>query len=90
MDGLLDEAFLRIHETLLYLNSFEGVYEDKEKGIRQRLTSMEIETPVELDIVCSDGELEIGMVPPLYRVETTIEPVFHHIKLKVVAVINNE
>jgi hypothetical protein len=36
---------------------------------------------VELDIVKDEyGKIKIGIVPPLYRVETTFEPSYHSIR----------
>ena len=52
--------------------------EDDELGVRMRVTRVEIESPVELSVVRDDdGTLRIGSTPPLYTVDTSIQPSFH-------------
>ena len=77
----MDEAFLQFNEIIKKLSSFEGDINDKDNGIRSYIYEFEIDTPVELDILTDEeGKLQIGMVPPLYRVNTSFRPSYHKIK----------
>ena len=77
----MDESFLPFNEIIEKLSSFSGDTHDKDNGIRSYIYEFEIETPVELDILTDEkGKVLIGMVPPLYRVNTTFRPSYHKIK----------
>ncbi len=77
----MDEAFFPFSAMIAKIASFEGSIYDDEKGIHSFIQRFEIDTPVELDIVKDEyGKIKIGIVPPLYRVETTFEPSYHSIR----------
>jgi hypothetical protein len=78
----MDEAFLPLSELLPgLLPSLADLY-DAEAGVRSRITGLDIETPVELDIVVdANGVVRLGGTPPIYHVETSTLPVFHAIRL---------
>ena len=81
----MDEAFLPFSAMITKIAAFEGSILDEEKGIQSYIQRFEIETPVELDVVKDEqGNLMIGIVPPLYRVETTYEPSYHNIRINAV------
>ena len=55
-------------------------------GERTIIDSVTVDLPVELAVtVGSDGRVELGSGPPTQRVETSFMPVFHRMKVKVVA-----
>ena len=79
----MDETFLPFHEIIEKLSSFKGEIYDDENGVRSYIYEFEIDTPVELDILTDEeGKVQIGMIPPLYRVNTTFRPSYHRIKFK--------
>lgn len=53
-------------------------------GARFEVESIDVETPIELDVlVDADGGVRLGCAPPLYRVETGILPVFHQLRMTI-------
>jgi len=79
----MDEAFLALQAMVADLLAFDDELLDDEAGVRSMITAYEIDTPIELDITRAlDGQLRIGTVPPLYRVETSILPSFHAIRIR--------
>jgi hypothetical protein len=79
----MDESFLPLHEIIEQLSSFKGEILDEDNGIHSYIYEFEIDTPVELDILTDEkGKVQIGMIPPLYRVNTTFRPSYHKIKFR--------
>lgn len=78
----MDESFLPLSELLPgLLPALPDLY-DPEAGVRSRVTGLDVETPVELDIaVDAEGFVRLGGTPPIYHVETSTLPVFHTIRL---------
>lgn len=77
----MDEAFIPFHQLVENMTSIEGEMYDEKMGVRSYIFEFEIDTPVELDILTDeDGIVQIGTVPPLYRVETSFRPSYHRIK----------
>ena len=78
----LDEAFLPWAEFIEASSDVEGAVADPGKGIAMTVERAEINMPVELDVVVGDdGRVELGAIPPLYYVETSVMPVFHQLTL---------
>lgn len=78
---MLDEAFMPFPQILERLLSFSGEIVDEETGIRFYVHECAVESPVELDIVHDEqGGWQIGSTPPLYSVDTSFRPVFHHLR----------
>lgn len=76
----MDEAFIPLHEMILGMAATGDIRSD-EHGIHMYIEGLEIESPIELDMtVHSGGSVEIGSVPPLYRVDTSVLPSFHKIR----------
>jgi hypothetical protein len=76
----MDEAFIPLHEMVLGMAATGDIRSD-ERGIHMYVERLEIESPIELDLtVRSGGSVEIGSVPPLYRVDTSVLPSFHKIR----------
>jgi hypothetical protein len=78
---MIDEAFSPFHEIVSRIMSIPGEIVDRRAGVSSHVYEMTIETPVELDIVTEgEGALAIGLIPPLYRVDTTFQPSYHQIR----------
>jgi len=78
----MDEAFLGIAQMIEDLSSMPQVLEDNGAGVRSYIRAFEIETPIELDVYRGEnGLLQIGTVPPLYRVNTSFRPWYHQIRI---------
>jgi len=77
----MDEAFIPFSAMLQKIAAFEGEIYDEEKGIHSYINRFEIDTPIELNIEKDEsGNIRLGVVPPLYRVDTTFEPSYHTIR----------
>lgn len=82
----MDEAFMPFREVLVQMLAFTGRIEDEDAGVVSTIYECEIESPVELDVFRSDdGVVALGTTPPLYYVDTSFKPSFHHIRFKAVA-----
>lgn len=78
----IDEAMLPLGEL------FEQCCDQPDHLINDicemKLTSIEMGFPMQLDLlVDDDGRVSLGGSPPLVYVETSFDPVFHQIKIKV-------
>jgi hypothetical protein len=88
---MIDEAFLPFRELLAGMLALPGELVDAEAGVRSRIYECELESPVELDVVRDEsGRLELGSVPPLYRVDTDIRPSFHRLRVTMVVEENGD
>ena len=47
------------------------------------ISSISLDLPVQLDVAVSNsGKMELGITPPLYKIQTSFESVFHQLKFK--------
>jgi hypothetical protein len=77
----MDEAFIPFSAMLAKIAAFEGEIYDEESGVHSYINRFEIDTPVEINIVRDkNGKILLGVIPPLYRVDTTFEPSYHAIR----------
>ena len=86
-DERIDEAFIAFGENIRAYADVAGELRSEEAGFSMTVEQIEIETPVELDVCArleGEGPLAIGCVPPLYRVSTTVQPVFHRLRMTLV------
>ena len=78
----MDEAFMPFAEILRQTMTFRGEFVDEAAGVRSYIYACDVEMPVELDISRDEsGGLRIGSIPPLYRVDTSIRPSYHRIRI---------
>ena len=85
----MDEAFMPFHQVIWQMMAFSGECRDDEAGVRSYVTSCEIESPVELNVVrAADGRLTVGTTPPVYCLQTTVAPSYH--RLRFVATLTGE
>lgn len=77
----MDEAFLPFSDIIEKLSDIDGEIYDDHNGIHSYINEFDIESPVELDIFLNDeGKVQIGIVPPLYRVNTSFRPSYHRLQ----------
>jgi hypothetical protein len=77
----MDEAFLPLARIIGQMMAFQCEYTDENAGVRTRITSCTIESPLELDITRdADGRLLIGTTPPLYCLQTSVAPSYHRLR----------
>ena len=82
---MIDEVFLPLREIVARMLAFDGVCADDGAGVRSQVVECSIDTPVELDVARdAAGNLQIGTIPPLYRVDTSIRPTFHRLRFTAV------
>lgn len=81
----LDPAFLPLSELMSLLMPDLPDLVDPDLGVVTTVTGIELEAPVELDVVVdAAGRVTIGGTPPLYHLETSSLPVFHHVRFSAV------
>jgi hypothetical protein len=81
----MDEAFAPFAGNVTAFADVLGLFEDAQGIQRFRVTALSVETPVELVVQTdSDGAVRLGAAPPLYRVDTTVLPVFHRLRMTLV------
>ena len=81
----LDEAMLPFHSFMKSLTEFEGMRSEKDLyGMTMGIERVQIETPIELQVATMEtGAVILGSVPPLYHVDTSIQPVFHFMRITI-------
>ena len=81
----IDEAFAPFAGNITAFADVLGMFEDEAKTQRFRVTRLHVETPVELELrTAPDGTVSLGAAPPIYRADTTIQPVFHALRMTLV------
>jgi hypothetical protein len=82
----IDEALLPFHQHINEMLVIDGEVYDKSKEIRMSIYEVDIDSPVQLDVIVNEyGQVVVGSSPPLYYLDTGIQPVFHNIRLRAVA-----
>ncbi|MFZ6012343.1 MAG: hypothetical protein ACOYXT_18515 [Bacteroidota bacterium] len=80
--SLIDPKLVPIAEMITSLSELEGAVEDEGWGLKMSIEEIEIEMPMEFDIMTDDlGNLVLGSAPPTQTIETSYMPVFHKVKL---------
>jgi hypothetical protein len=75
----MDEAFASLGQIIAEMLVFPELI-DEEAGVRSYVQRCRIESPVELSIgVEPGGDVRIGSTPPLYYVDTSFRPSYHHL-----------
>lgn len=76
----MDEAFIPLHQMILGMTA-AGDFRSDTAGVHMYINRLAVETPIELDLtVAEGGGMQIGSVPPLYRVATSVRPTYHKIR----------
>ncbi len=78
----MDEAFIPLHKMIESITDIDGEIYTDDQGIHSYIYAFDVGTPIELDVFRDEkGKLQIGSVPPIYRVPTTFRPLYHNISL---------
>jgi hypothetical protein len=81
----IDESYASFVDNITAFANIPGIFEDPQHMQRLRVCRIEVETPIELDLLATkEGVTALGSAPPLYQTETTIMPVFHTLRLTLV------
>ena len=81
----IDEALVPFHEHINAMLDIEGYIKNDDAGCSSMIEEVGIESPVQLDIIVDDeGKVTIGSSPPLYYVDTAVQPIFHSIRFRAV------
>jgi len=82
----IDEAYASFAGNITAFSDVLGVIEDENNIQRFSVEKFHIETPIELDLRQNENEeITLGSAPPIYRTQTTILPVFHTLRMTIVA-----
>jgi hypothetical protein len=77
----IDEAMMTIEEMVNELLEPIETIVDDDNGVSMGIEKIEIDMPVQLDVVVDEnGKVQIGTTPPLYKIETSFMPVFHQLR----------
>ena len=70
-----------MHEALLQYASVGNQLRTPDGNIESYIYRFRVESPVEMDVTWGeDGKLQLGTVPPLYDVATSIRPSIHRMR----------
>jgi hypothetical protein len=79
---LLDQELLPFAEVVHALAEIEGVVGDDQWGMKMSVEEIEIDMPLEFDIMTDEnGNVVLGGAPPTQTIETSFMPVFHRVKV---------
>jgi len=82
----IDGAFAYLSDNVLAYTDLVGKLTDEDAGVSMLVEELSIETPVELDVhVSDDGQVELGVAPPVYPVDLGVDPVRHRLRFTAVA-----
>ncbi len=83
---MIEEKYLSIRQLIEAITPDEGKVADDWGASSMTVEGLEIDMPVEMDLRANGGGengIEMGMAPPLYYADTSIQPVFHQIRMTV-------
>ena len=76
----MDEAFIPLSKMIEGVTDINGEIYTDDQSIHSYIYAFDVSTPIELDVFKDEnGKLQIGSVPPIYRVPTTFRPLYHNI-----------
>ena len=83
-----EDDFIELSDFIIEMSNVDFYFSEHfmDSEIVLQPEKIETETPIQLAIeIDENNEVRIGAIPPMYYVETTFMPVFHNIKLNIVA-----
>ncbi len=85
-DNVLDEAFIPMFMHIREMTDIQdATFMDEETGFKLELEEVCSDMPIELDVkVDENGKVSLGSVPPLYAINTSLQPVYHQMRITVV------
>jgi hypothetical protein len=67
------------------LTDYPKFIADPQTGLAMTIEQLTVDMPIELKVIVNpDGTVNVKGSPPTQLVQTTVMPVFHHMRLKVV------
>jgi hypothetical protein len=79
---MIDQELLPLAEIVYALSEIEGAVGDDAWGMKMSVDEIEIDMPLEFDIMTDDnGKIVLGGSPPTQTIETSFMPVFHRVKI---------
>jgi hypothetical protein len=80
---LIDEAMMSPSELIgMFTEPVEEII-DEEEGVSMHIDGIEMDLPVQLMVAMdNDGTVQIGITPPLYKLETSFTPVMHQLRFR--------
>lgn len=86
MNNFSSAIFIPFSNTLQQLADLTDRLEDAETGQALEIEQVTVKLPIELNVSITDEDtLTLFSSPPTQTVETTVLPVFHRMKLTIVA-----
>ena len=84
-ESILDPAFIPMFRHIIGLVDIqETSFTDEQAGFRLELDELTTEMPVEMDIkVDENGKVCLGSTPPVYYANTSVQPVYHNMRITV-------
>ena len=81
IDETIDESMMSLSEMVGDLVEPFEPEQDEQQTISMSLLSVHLDMPVQLQVAVSEeGKVILGITPPLYKIPTSFEPVFHQIR----------
>lgn len=80
-DGNLDESMMSLSEMVSdMVQPFESEI-SQEAGFSMSLVGIRLDMPVQLQVTTDEnGQVLLGITPPIYKIETSFNPVFHQVR----------
>jgi hypothetical protein len=79
--GIIDEAMMGLSEMVADMITPFDTEKNMEEGLEVSLVGIHLDMPVQLQVaVGEDEKVSLGITPPLYKIETSFNPVFHQIR----------
>ncbi|MBE7383758.1 MAG: hypothetical protein F6J95_020370 [Leptolyngbya sp. SIO1E4] len=80
-----DDPLLPFDQLVSHLADYDKQLVDPATGQALTVEQLQVDMPIELRVtVEDDGSVSLNGAPPTQRTETTILPVFHQMKLRIV------
>jgi hypothetical protein len=79
--GLVDESMMSLSDMVEDMIEPFDTDKNLEEGLAVSLVGIHLDMPVQLQVaVGEDEKVSLGITPPLYKIETSFNPVFHQIR----------
>jgi hypothetical protein len=77
----VDEAMMGLSQMVEELIEPFDVLKDEDGELQTSLVGIHIDMPVQIETMTDEnGKVAFGITPPIYKLETSFNPVFHQLK----------
>ena len=84
-ESVIDEALRPFFELVRGLADAGAEVADTDAGLAFAVEEMKLDLPFEMDVhVDAEGQVLLAGAPPTQHIETSVMPVFHRLKVRVV------